>query len=82
MKWVTDMVGIALTESDIAIHAMSQEDESDYQHNLNTMVLSLMLSKTLDLSKDDAHTLGVAALFHDIGKLKIQPEILRKPSLI
>lgn len=75
---VTDMVGIALTESDIAIHAMSQEDESEYQHNLNTMVLSLMLSKTLDLSKEDAQTLGIAALFHDIGKLKIQPEILTK----
>lgn len=78
---VTDIVGVALTESDIAIHAMSQQDESDYQHNLNTMVLSLMLSKTLDLSKDDAHTLGVAALFHDIGKLKIQPEILTKTTL-
>ncbi len=78
---VSDMVGIALTESDIAIHAMGQEDESDYQHNLNTMVLSLMLSKTLDLSKEDAHTLGVAALFHDIGKLKIQPDILKKTTL-
>ncbi len=77
---VTDMVTTALTESDIAIHAMGQEDESEYQHNLNTMVLALMLSKTLDLSKEDAHTLGVAALFHDIGKLKIQSEILSKAS--
>lgn len=78
---VTDMVGIALTESDIAIHAMGQEDEAEYQHNLNTMVLSLMLSKTLDLSKEDAQTLGVAALFHDIGKLKIAPDILNKEAL-
>lgn len=75
---VSDMVDVALTEGDVAIHAISQQNESDYQHNMNTMVLSLMLSKTLDLSHEDAHTLGIAALFHDIGKLKIQPSILNK----
>lgn len=75
---VKDMVDVALTESDIAIHAISQQNEADYQHNMNTLVLSLMLSKTLDLSKEDAETLGIAALFHDIGKLKIPQSILTK----
>ncbi len=75
---VSDMVNIALTESDVAIHTINQQDESDYNHSLNVMVLSLMLSKTLDLSKEDAQTLGIAALFHDIGHLKIDPAILGK----
>lgn len=79
---IGEMVDIALTEGDIAIHAINgNQSAEDYQHSMNVLVLSLMMSKTLDLTKEDAKALGVAALFHDIGKLKLDPSLLTKPTL-
>jgi putative nucleotidyltransferase with HDIG domain len=77
---VHEMADVALTEGDIAIHAVNGNRSTDqhYQHSMNVLVLSLMMSKTLDISKDHAHTLGLAALFHDIGKAKIADKVLLK----
>jgi putative nucleotidyltransferase with HDIG domain len=79
---IGEMVDVALTEGDIAIHAINgNQSDEDYQHSMNVLVLSLMMSKTLDLTKEEAKTLGVAALFHDIGKLKLDSTLLTKPNL-
>lgn len=77
---VQEMAEVALTEGDIAIHAINGNRSSDanYQHSINVLVLSLMMSKTLDLSREDAKALGLAAIFHDIGKLKVSDKVLLK----
>jgi len=77
---VNDLMEVALTEGDVAIHAINGNRASDenYLHSMNVLVLCLMMSKTLDLSKEDAHTLGLAAHYHDIGKLKVSDKILFK----
>lgn len=79
-KIVQEIADIALTEGDIAIHAVNGNRSSDqhYLHSMNVLVLALMMSKTLNISKDHAHILGLAALFHDIGKAKISNAILLK----
>jgi putative nucleotidyltransferase with HDIG domain len=77
---VQEMADIALTEGDVAIHAVNGNRSSDqnYLHSMNVLVLALMMSKTLNISKDHTHILGMSALFHDIGKAKISSKVLLK----
>ncbi|MDP3088350.1 MAG: DUF3391 domain-containing protein [Methylotenera sp.] len=77
---INDMVDTALTEGDIAVHALNGNRSSDanYQHPLNVTVLALIMAKAIEMSKEDAKLLGMAALFHDIGKAEITDKILMK----
>ncbi len=77
---VNDMVDTALMEGDVAIHALNGNRSSDtnYQHSLNVTVLALLIAKSIDMSKEDARLLGMAAIFHDIGKAEITDKILMK----
>ncbi|HEY0562688.1 MAG TPA: HD-GYP domain-containing protein [Methylophilus sp.] len=77
---VDDMVNTALMESDVAIHMLNSHHSSDvhYQHPLNVTVLSLMLAKTIEMSKEDARILGLSAMLHDIGKAEISDKVLMK----
>jgi len=74
---ITDQL---LSKGDIVLHLMSEskEDENLYYHSLNVAILAMLIGKKKGLSKDSLTTLGMAALFHDIGKLKIPTQILRK----
>ena len=69
-KLVSQMVDSVLTESDVAIHAISggKSKHENYVHSLNVTVLALMLAKSLDMTEKDAQELGMAAIFHDVGK--------------
>lgn len=77
---INDMVDTALMEGDVAIHALNGNISSDqnYQHPLNVTVLALMMAKSIEMSKEDVRLLGMAALFHDIGKAEIAEHILTK----
>lgn len=77
---VQDLVTSTLTESDIAIHAMNGHRIGDqhYQHELNILVLSMLLAQNLNVSDEDAMILGMAAILHDIGKRQISDKILLK----
>ncbi|MCK4528604.1 HD domain-containing protein [candidate division WOR-3 bacterium] len=48
-------------------------------HSVNVCILSLAMGITLGLSKKDLLELGIAALFHDLGKIDIPEDILQKP---
>jgi putative nucleotidyltransferase with HDIG domain len=77
---VNDMVDTALMEGDVAVHALNGNRSSDahYVHPLNVTVLALIMAKSVEMSKEDARLLGMAALFHDIGKAEISDKILLK----
>jgi putative nucleotidyltransferase with HDIG domain len=77
---VDEIVEMALTEKDIVIHALNGNRSSDahYQHPLNVTVLSLMLAKSLSISKEEMQLLGISAMLHDIGKTSINDTILKK----
>lgn len=77
---VKDIVESTLSEGDIAIHALNGSRSSDlhYQHSLNVTVLSMILAKSIEMSKEDAQLLGLAAILHDIGKAEISDKILLK----
>lgn len=77
---VTDMVDSVLTESDVVLHAMNGNKigEESYVHALNVSVLALVLAKSLDMTVEEARMLGMAAIFHDIGKVDVPDRILMK----
>lgn len=54
-------------------------DDSTYAHSLNVAMLANILGRWLNLSDHDLKTLTVAGMLHDIGKVLIPPEIIKKP---
>lgn len=77
---VDGIVNSALSEGDIAIHALNGNRSSDahYQHALNVTVIAMILAKSIQMSKEDAQLLGLSTILHDIGKAKISDKILLK----
>lgn len=69
-----------LNSDNLVLHLMSDAKDSDgiYYHSLNVAVLSMMIAKELDWPREDIEAVGMGALFHDTGKLKIPPQLLRK----
>lgn len=53
-------------------------DDYTFFHSTNVTVLSLVLGFALGLNKQTLLDLGMAALFHDIGKVFISKDILNK----
>ncbi|MDD5432374.1 MAG: HD domain-containing protein [Candidatus Omnitrophica bacterium] len=49
-----------------------------YVHLLNVSILSMYFSSKIGFNKNDVLDLGVAALFHDIGKMYISRKVLTK----
>ena len=54
-------------------------DEYTFTHSVNVCIFSVALGKRLGLGKVQLYDLGMAALFHDIGKSRVPAEIINKP---
>lgn len=59
---------------------IKKKDLLTFVHLLNVSILAMHLSSKLGLMKDDVLDVGIAALFHDVGKMYISSKILRKKS--
>ncbi len=54
-------------------------DEYTFVHSVNVCVLSLTLGRQLGLDREELQSLGIGAMLHDAGKMKVPPAILNKP---
>lgn len=63
----------------ISLSKLRQYDEYTYTHSINVAVFSMAYARYLDRPQDYIHALGMAALFHDLGKYLVPGEILNKP---
>lgn len=63
----------------MSLTAIKSFDEYTFAHSVNVCILSVALGARLGLPKKKLSELGYAALFHDIGKVRIPLEILNKP---
>lgn len=72
---------ILMSDVDSAIVLIAEKGHSDSAaaHALSVMTLSLLLGKQAKLPEDALCTIGISALFHDIGKSAISTSILRNP---
>jgi len=62
-----------------SLTAINTLDHCTYQHSINVAQYSLELGVQLKLSQAELYTLCVGALLHDIGKVLIPKEIIKKP---
>ncbi|MGL4796267.1 MAG: HD-GYP domain-containing protein, partial [Aeromonas jandaei] len=69
-----------LSVDEMVLHLVSDGEDGNnlYFHSLNVSVLSMLLAKECCMTADEIRLVGMGALFHDIGKLKIPSQILRK----
>lgn len=48
-------------------------------HSINVCILALAFGRHIQLERGQLEVLGLGALLHDIGKLRVPPEVLDKP---
>jgi len=63
----------------VGLTALKDHDEYTYTHCVNVAVLSISMGQRLGLPRQALADLGVAGLLHDLGKMRIPGEVLRKP---
>lgn len=54
-------------------------DDYTYRHSVNVAVLSVIIGMGMNMNQTMLQELCTAAIFHDLGKLMIDPKILNKP---
>ncbi|MCD7824619.1 MAG: HD-GYP domain-containing protein [Clostridiaceae bacterium] len=54
-------------------------DDMTYMHSMNVALICSVIGTWLGLEKDELNVLVLSGLLHDIGKLKIPPEVISKP---
>lgn len=57
-------------------------DDSTYAHSMNVALLANITGRWLHMNEHDLKLLTVAGMLHDIGKVLIPPEIIKKPGAL
>lgn len=71
---------IILDESSmIELTALKNYDDYTYAHSNNVCVYSLTLGVRIGMDRSRLSQLGFAALFHDVGKVRLPKDLIRKP---
>ncbi len=66
-------------EALVSISRIKGYDEYTYVHSLDVCVLALTFGSYLNLDLEDLQKLGIGAILHDTGKMRIPTSILNKP---
>ena len=61
------------------LHNMRQFDDLTYAHSMNVSLICNVFAQWLGLSAEEAELATACGLFHDVGKLKIDDAIIKKP---
>jgi HD-GYP domain-containing protein (c-di-GMP phosphodiesterase class II) len=62
----------------LKLATLKRYDVETYIHMLNVSILAMYFSSRLGFTKSDVLDIGMAAMFHDIGKLSISRKVLNK----
>ena len=62
----------------VGLTTIRDYDEYTFVHSVNVTIFSVSIGKRLGLSKLQLYDLGIAALFHDVGKSRVPLEVLNK----
>lgn len=63
----------------LGLTTIKNHDEYTLNHSVNVSLLAVALGRRLGLSRSELVDLGLAAFFHDLGKIETPLEILNKP---
>lgn len=80
MAFVDTLVDHFLLDQESTLHLMNVlgTEEPVYSHPLNVTILSMILGRAAGLDAPGMRTLGMGALFHDIGQSRLEKKLLRK----
>ncbi|GMR17699.1 MAG: HD-GYP domain-containing protein [Gammaproteobacteria bacterium] len=80
-KVIGKMVDSTVRNPDALVCLSQLKETSEYAalHSIRTCVLALAFGRHLVFGKEDLISLGLGAMFHDIGMAKVPQEILDKP---
>ncbi|HBT20598.1 MAG TPA: phosphodiesterase [Peptococcaceae bacterium] len=80
-KMVETLINEILEKKDYLVNLLDIKayDDYTYAHSVNVCILSLLTGVSLGYSRSKLYSLGVGALLHDLGKIKLPEEILKKP---
>ncbi len=78
---VKDMAKLTLSDPHalFALSMLKSYDNYTFTHSVNVSVIALAVGRACGLSEEQLRILGLGGLLHDIGKLKIELEIINKP---
>jgi HD-GYP domain-containing protein (c-di-GMP phosphodiesterase class II) len=62
--------------------ALREYDDYTFTHCVNVCIFSVVLGQKLGLDKLQLYQLGLGALFHDIGKMRVDSAITNKPGAL
>jgi HD-GYP domain-containing protein (c-di-GMP phosphodiesterase class II) len=62
--------------------ALRDHDEYTFTHSVNVCIFSVALGKKLGLNRQQLYELGLGALLHDVGKMRIPKDVMNKPGAL
>ena len=63
----------------VCFSQLKNKDEYTALHSLRVCILALVFGRHLGLPKEGMNILGMGALLHDVGKMRVDTSILNKP---
>ncbi|MBV6520354.1 MAG: hypothetical protein MNPFHGCM_00459 [Gemmatimonadaceae bacterium] len=71
-------------EREVLLPLLTLKDFDQYTttHSINVSVLAMGLAEALGLSAREVRAYGVAGLLHDLGKVRVPVDVLRKPGAL
>lgn len=77
---IDSIADVFLTGNAAIMHLIQQSEGTEelYFHALNVSVLAMMLAHEMNCTEAQMKVIGMAALFHDLGKTKIPDQVNKK----
>lgn len=81
---VNECVHSVIRHPDALLWMSKMRDENEYtaEHCLNVCILAIAFGRQLGMNDEELQNLGMCGLLHDVGKMKIPPEVLDKPGTL
>lgn len=79
---VDSMIESVLSNPDtlVRLSTLKNYDEDTYYHSVNVLILSLTVGAAMEFDRNILSALGISALLHDLGKIKIPVDVIKKPT--
>jgi len=78
---VEDLVNYIIEMGDVnkSLYDIQTFDNYTYLHSIDTGIMAIFLGISMNLTESELKELSIAAILHDIGKTKIDKNIITKP---
>lgn len=79
VQGIVDQV-LSNESSMVTMTTLRDFDEYTFTHCVNVSIFSVIIGQRLDMDRRQLYELGLGALFHDVGKQRLDADVINKPS--